>query len=455
MQTKFPGFYRLSDQELPGFWKSCTVAVDANVLLNLYRHGKEGRDALLSGLELHNDRLWLPYCAALEYQSNRIAEIADQRIALGRLRSEIRAYSGQLEKLVQKHFVGMRQKRIPIAMLKSEIDTAVDKCINLLDQQESEFLNVSEDDHIRNKLDQIFSGRVGLKHTQETVDTWDIEAAKRYEEKIPPGYLDLDSKKNHVRRYAGINYYRANGDFYIWEELIAYALTMPKGMRNLAFITDDQKEDWWEMIECEGQKTIGPRPELIEEYMERTEGGTLILCRSDTLLHFNNQFFGQEVQKAVVEEVSEIVGEEPLFDSQAVSSVSGKDFYAIAESAIRRWYLASINNSIEISQAFPFDMAFSVKGLRVGVEVVSGRVSGPHSPARRIEMLQKQFAFYSSSNKFDRLHIFIVSDSQESSSLLESKLSESLNNLGSISISFGQLEEFGNSFQFKELYFWP
>ncbi|NJM11835.1 MAG: hypothetical protein HC889_08085 [Synechococcaceae cyanobacterium SM1_2_3] len=34
-------------------------------------------------------------------------------------------------------------------------------------------------------------------------------------------------------------------------------------MKHIVFVTDDEKEDWWLTIESKGEKTIGPRPELL------------------------------------------------------------------------------------------------------------------------------------------------------------------------------------------------
>ena len=54
------------------------------------------------------------------------------------------------------------------------------------------------------------------------------------------------------------------GDFIIWKQLIEHAIDTKK---NVIFVTDDEKEDWWE--EFNG-KTIGPRPELSKEFREKT-----------------------------------------------------------------------------------------------------------------------------------------------------------------------------------------
>ena len=81
--------------------------------------------------------------------------------------------------------------------------------------------------------------------------------------KFPPGYKDffekykkdLDNSNNpkEVSRYLG--------DYFIWDTI----LNNIDGKRDIIFITDDEKEDWWDP---KGIKTndFKPRKELIEEF---------------------------------------------------------------------------------------------------------------------------------------------------------------------------------------------
>ena len=66
----------------------------------------------------------------------------------------------------------------------------------------------------------------------------------------------MDSKKPEPECY---------GDLVIWNEIIEYA---HKNNKNIIFITDDKKEDWWGK-KIEG-KTTGPSHELIKEFYDKT-----------------------------------------------------------------------------------------------------------------------------------------------------------------------------------------
>ena len=69
--------------------------------------------------------------------------------------------------------------------------------------------------------------------TQEEIFLWCEEGQGRYKKEIPPGFKDAKDKDG-VRKY---------GDLIIWKEMLKFAL---KQSKNIIFITDDVKADWWE-----------------------------------------------------------------------------------------------------------------------------------------------------------------------------------------------------------------
>src|SRR6185437_14851219 len=103
-------------------------------------------------------------------------------------------------------------------------------------------------DEIRDQITALFEGRVGSRYDEKRLAEIYTLGAKRYEQKIPPGYED--TKKGGTRQY---------GDLVVWNEILDYG---KERKRPVVFVTSDSKEDWWWK---QGQFTIGPRPELIQE----------------------------------------------------------------------------------------------------------------------------------------------------------------------------------------------
>jgi hypothetical protein len=438
MHEKFPGYYRFGNDSFPEFWKTCNVIVDANVLLNLYRHGRDGREALFKGLKLHEDRLWLPYYAALEYQSNRLSVIAKQRKDLRDLKSEIESYPGKLREELNKQFAGIRRNRATIEQLESEIVAAVTKCSELLNQQESEFIDVNDDDNIRIIISDLFQSRIGERPSQQLIDQQDKEAARRYALLWPPGYEDFKSKKDQFRSNGEVAFKRAFGDFYIWEEIVAYVSSLPQSQRNVAFVTDDSKEDWWEIVQSKGPKTIGARPELIAEFMSRT-GGRLILCNSDTLLHYNKEHLNQGVEEDVIDEVADLVRSSPAFRIPLGGQWQQYSYQA-ARDAVEAWLVRS-DRAIDIYEHEGYRFILDLRNTSTIIEVYCWHPGDSSRLLNIIVLSRWRFQKDMEDLALNHLHIFIVTDSMPSATSVEADLLKSVAREPWFSITFGHLIE--------------
>ncbi|MBF9522605.1 hypothetical protein HA136_16815 [Mycobacteroides chelonae] len=68
MREAFNEWYYPGDDEIAHIVRVGTIALDANVLLDLYRVGSGRRQEILTALEKIGDRLFVPHQAAYEYQ---------------------------------------------------------------------------------------------------------------------------------------------------------------------------------------------------------------------------------------------------------------------------------------------------------------------------------------------------------------------------------------------------
>src|SRR4051794_18576954 len=78
MRTLFPGYFRLSDDELAKLWEDAFFVFDANVLLNVYRYSPAAKAALKQVFNVLQGRMWVPFQAAEEFQRNRLNVITSQ-----------------------------------------------------------------------------------------------------------------------------------------------------------------------------------------------------------------------------------------------------------------------------------------------------------------------------------------------------------------------------------------
>ena len=112
---------------------------------------------------------------------------------------------------------------------------------------------ISEDKYA-DLLLSLFDQKIGAAPDEEMLKQLHEQAADRYAKKTPPGYSDLKDK--------GVP--RAYGDYIVWRELMDIA---KKEKKDFILVTDDSKDDW--RLKLSG-KTIGPRPELLEEFRRET-----------------------------------------------------------------------------------------------------------------------------------------------------------------------------------------
>jgi hypothetical protein len=108
-----------------------------------------------------------------------------------------------------------------------------------------------DDDEIWQEVAEIFDGRVGDElPADRKKEIFEEVGPGRYESRVPPGYKDAnDNSKQGFHKF---------GDLILWFEIIEQAKATQKPV---LFITDDRKEDWWDL----SVKGFAPRPELGNE----------------------------------------------------------------------------------------------------------------------------------------------------------------------------------------------
>ncbi|WP_429447810.1 PIN-like domain-containing protein [Paraburkholderia sp. WC7.3g] len=306
MKNLFPQFYRLADSELAELFKSAVFIFDANMLLHLYRYPKKARDDLLRilvGLSSEN-RLWLPYQSALEFQSNRLSVISDQREKYGKVNTVISDIESRLRKELDALELRKRHSSIDPDILLEEISASFNKYRAQLTQLESEQLDVHHEDSIRSEIEKLFAERIGSPFSSEEIEGIFKEGAVRYKAKRPPGYADEDEKKGTYIIDRGMYVKREFGDLIVWKEILQFI--KGKKPQGVIFVTDDNKQDWWLRV---NGKTVGPRPELLSEVFSEAGLSNFYIYNSERFMSLASQHLGIHVEKDSIEQVKTISSE--------------------------------------------------------------------------------------------------------------------------------------------------
>lgn len=327
MKNEFKAYYQSKNElDLEELWKNDkTIFVfDTNVLINLYRYKKETVDDFIKLVKALKDRVFIPYHVGLEYHRNRLKPIIENRSEINKLSSELSKCwdNEKFKRLIDNRSVN---KHPQLAKLLQEISQTFDEQkakvgeeIKNISQKE---LHVTAQDSIRENILEIFDGNLGKSpESQIWLDELYKEGEERYKNEIPPGYKDQNKDLDETAhfQYKNLIYKRKFGDLIIWKQILEYVSTQ-ENVDNIVFITDDSKEDWMYRVNSQGNKIIGARIELVDEYLQVKPTGIFSTYSSEEFVDNGNKVFDLSIAEDSVEDVkSNISVSDTIFDPENI-----------------------------------------------------------------------------------------------------------------------------------------
>ncbi|MFC6462768.1 PIN-like domain-containing protein [Paracoccus aerius] len=304
MKGMFTQFDDIRNNNNKKVWEEALFVFDTNCLLNLYRYRTETRDQLINVIEKISGRIWIPHHVALEFQRNRLKVILSQKKRFSEIREVITNSQNKLQSEIGNLQLERRHSLIDPSPLINGFKELVERFFSDLDALQKSQQPISTHDPIKIKIEELFDGKVGNGPSeQKEVDDLYKLAEKRYQFKIPPGYLDSKKDKDEPDEHyhSGVLYKRKFGDFVIWNQLLTHA--KENNLRSIIFVTDDGKEDWWWKINDEGPKTLGPRPELVDEAKHVGGITSFLMYKPEGFLENSRNFVDADVSKETIDEV--------------------------------------------------------------------------------------------------------------------------------------------------------
>ncbi len=362
MKNLFPQFEAARNVDYKAVWNDALFVFDTNVLLNFYRYQAKTRDELIDILNKVVDRIWIPYHVALEFQRNRLKVIAEQINRFSDVRKIVAKARAGLEDELNQLQLTSRHSAIDPTSLTSGFKNLTEEFLAKLEQLQNAQQQPTEFDPLKERIESLFEGRVGRAPAdQASVNELYKEADNRFKAKIPPGFQDAIKDKDEVDTYMhhGIIYQRKYGDLVVWRETLSYAKSI--NCKSLVFVTDDAKEDWWWSVRANGNKVIGPRPELIEE--ARVAGiQTFLLYRPENFLRFSMQSLNTQISDEALTEVRD------LSDIGGVKPIGWDNLRNVAHHAVYSWLQAQFKEVRVNHIGFP-DFVVDKDGYTVGYEL--------------------------------------------------------------------------------------
>jgi len=299
----FEEFHILTEEQKKELWNKAIFVFDANVLLNFYRYTEETANDLMAILKSLKEKVWIPHQVALEYNFNRRKVILEQMHSYKKIESEIDGASNRYINDLQEKLKSYKKRhpRINFNDMFEKIEQSISKIKKEIEKSSEEHpQNYLENDPFYDSLSIIFDGKIGdNEYNQEKLNDLFKEGETRYKACVPPGYEDTKEKSGKIRVWDNLYYKMEYGDLLVWKQIINKA---SKAETPVVFITDDEKEDWWQII---SGRTIGPRFELLNEFKRETE--------QDFYMYKTYQFMGlakdslnSEVSSSSIQEVQEL-----------------------------------------------------------------------------------------------------------------------------------------------------
>lgn len=274
MKNIFSGFYTSSDEELKDVWNSETVlfVFDTNVLLNLYSYTKDTRKDFFKILEKLSEKIWIPYHVGLEYQRGRLNTVKNEKAVFRNIYKKIDHIKSVFHKDLEE--MNLKRRNPSLFDKTKELESKILKLLDDYNTDVKEFDDkqpcVRSSDKIRKKIDELFENRVGSKpNNQEELEAIFKDGEQRFNNKVPPGYMDESEKKKRPSfSFENLTYIPMYGDLIIWKQIIEKA--RDEKIKSIIFISDDVKEDWIFYIDSNGRKDIGVRAELRQELQKES-----------------------------------------------------------------------------------------------------------------------------------------------------------------------------------------
>lgn len=292
--------YSYTQEQYKEIWENGLFVFDTNTLLNLYRYQTVTRDEFLEVLKKISSRIWIPHHVALEFQRNRLIVICEQKELFSKTKKAVEGVQAKLNTEVESLKLKKRHSLIRSDDFVEKFNELIQLFFVNLEDLKSKQTHLSKQDTLQIVLENLFDGKVGdAPKNQDELDKLYKVAELRYKNKIPPGYMD--EKKEDISIDKSIIYKKKYGDFLVWEQLLSFTKT--KTHKQVIFVSNDAKEDWWLHLHASGEKFSQPRPELLDEAFHKGGIENFLLYDSEGFLKYAKEYLDVEISQSSVQEV--------------------------------------------------------------------------------------------------------------------------------------------------------
>jgi hypothetical protein len=239
------------------------IVCDTNILLNIYRYSPEFTEFAMNCMSMVHKAVILPSTVKMEYLKHHKSEFGAMKKKVSKASNSTKEQINIAKQKVLKncgtlsllHYPDIDELSVGLESKFEELNKLLEDFFNERNILELISSSWDSNDLVYEYVENIISNNQCMPSvTQEEIYRICEEGEKRYKQEIPPGFKDA-KKKDGVRKYS---------DLIIWKEILSYAKLLRK---NVIFVTDDTKLDWW--LESNGGKQF--HSQLLDEFESETK----------------------------------------------------------------------------------------------------------------------------------------------------------------------------------------
>lgn len=257
------------------------IVLDSSVYLNIYEYSPDIGKVFLDILEEIKEDIYIPSTVKREVERNYRGCFSKQKNKFLDIPKNFKTTIENAERQISNKINILEKFKFPnTGIIKNNIKDKINEITEIFKNY------VEEHDVFQETNDSLFSEDKVFKFFENNCKTDKLlkelsideiylicqEGAERYRKKDPPGFEDdKDKKKQGIDKY---------NDLIIWKELLKFC---KENASNLIFITDDLKEDWWELEES--QRIFHRK--LVAEFSKNTRKKVIALNSEEFYLNMS------------------------------------------------------------------------------------------------------------------------------------------------------------------------
>ncbi len=263
--------------------KDYIVICDTNVYLRIYDYSPEFAYFAIECLKKIQNYIKIPFTTFKEYNKHYRAKYDHSKKKIEEYNVRLLEKIDSFHQSIDEEFKRIEQYNFPdmsslhtnviqqIESIRNDIKSYCDSH-ELLIAVNDEYLKV---DPIKKFVDSLSNNILKQYDFSRIYDICE-DGEKRFKNNTPPGFKDKD--KQGLRQYS---------DLILWNEIIDESIAQGK---NVLFITDDVKIDWWEPFNNNGTVEKRFHPKLVREFNKKTNCSIIGITSKELFSLISDEF---------------------------------------------------------------------------------------------------------------------------------------------------------------------